>query len=96
MCAICNQFSCPEECPNGGKDFIYRCSHCDEGIYQGEKYFKLMGEFFHKECMEDGFTPLELLSFLGIFPRIAENEELKLTCLLIGKSDINVRSQNEK
>ena len=85
MCSICNQFSCPELCPNHGGKSIYVCSHCKEGIYNGESYYKLGSSYFHKECLLDGYDKEELLSLLGTPVRRASEIEISVYAALLGR-----------
>ncbi|MBQ8146795.1 MAG: hypothetical protein IJ039_08420 [Clostridia bacterium] len=76
MCSICNQFSCPELCPNHRGRSFYTCSHCREGICNGESYYKINGSYFHKECLLDSYDKEELLSLLGAPVRLASELEI--------------------
>ncbi|MBO5287427.1 MAG: hypothetical protein J6B34_04810 [Clostridia bacterium] len=76
MCSICNLTPCTFGCPNYDyeKDIIYKCRMCQGGIYDGESYLSLNGRTYHEDCLYDNMSTRELLSALGIEPRIARSE----------------------
>ena len=42
MCSECKRIICPSSCPNFEPKAKHYCSVCEEGIYDGEEYVKMM------------------------------------------------------
>ena len=64
MCSVCNQFPCPVGCPEKGSQGLYTCAICEDGICNGERYYKVNGEYFHRDCLLDSYDKDELLQLL--------------------------------
>ena len=71
MCSVCNQFPCPAGCPEHKSQGIYTCRACQDGICNGESYYKIGEFYFHRDCLLDSYDKDELLRLLKGTPRIA-------------------------
>ena len=52
-------------------DFAFVCEQCEQGIYNGERYYEIDGKRYHKDCLIDNFSTLELLELIEIRAKIA-------------------------
>ena len=74
MCEYCHSFPRRSGCPAAPEPrTVYKCSHCGEGIAEGEEYITLEDKRYHVECVED-IGVVDVLRLLGI-----ETEEACLT-----------------
>lgn len=65
MCRLCMQTPCHPRCPNATEpEPLYRCNVCDEGIYEGDKYFAVGEKEICVECMQF-MSAEELLELFG-------------------------------
>ena len=78
MCSICNQSTCPILCPNHRENGIYTCRVCEDKICNGESYYKIDNQYYHKDCLFDSYDKEELLLLLGKKPRIAAENSIEL------------------
>lgn len=53
---------------------IYICADCEEGIYEGDTYVEIDGEYYHTECIED-MDIWEVLELINIRAETAERED---------------------
>ena len=74
MCSIRSCFSHAKDIDTP----VYSCSFCDEGICEGERYYKVGVSYFHEECLRDNYCNAELLKLFGATPRVATKEEISL------------------
>lgn len=77
--------SCPEchcyphlaGCPNAPEPRpVYMCKRCRDGIYAGDEYFEIDGDYYHADCIED-MTIYELMDMLGYAYSTAEEPEVE-------------------
>ena len=64
MCSVCNQFICPVDCPEFALPRLYTCAVCQDGICDGERYYKIGSSYFHRKCLLDSYDNEELLRLL--------------------------------
>lgn len=53
MCSICHMTICPAGCPNAVQKPVHVCSGCDRDIFEGERIWRIMGEIFCEDCIDD-------------------------------------------
>ena len=54
MCHICRSSPCDSRCPNApDPPSVFVCSGCGDNIYDGDRYWDIMGEQFCRECIDD-------------------------------------------
>lgn len=71
MCDLCLKSPCASGCPNTMEpDPVETCKRCGFGIYDGEEYAEIDGEFYCESCI-DSMPYSELVTLLGGFWRIA-------------------------
>lgn len=75
MCSIYSGFHELEEC----SEPIYTCACCDEGICEGEEYYRVGNSCFHWECLKDNYCNVELLELFGATPRLATREAIRVS-----------------
>ena len=75
MCSICGSSSCLTGCPNEVRKAVYTCKHCGEDILEYEEYVEIEGEYYHKSCLDDDMSGLEVAELFGCFSRTAENDD---------------------
>ena len=75
MCMECRSSVCSPGCPNAVQRGVYLCGCCGEDIYEGEEYVEAENEYYHKQCLKDDMSGLEVAEIFGCFSRIAEREE---------------------
>ena len=73
VCSICEQPLCPIGCPGYSEKGIYQCGACEDGICDGESYYKIGKTYFHRECLLECYDKDELLTLFGAIPRVATN-----------------------
>ena len=71
MCSVCNQFPCPVDCPEYTLPRLYTCHICEDGICDGERYYKIGAFYFHRKCLIDSSDSDELLRLLAGPARVA-------------------------
>lgn len=69
MCYLCNQVPCPSACPNATSISCDICSECGADICQGEEFYNLNGNKYHKECVSM-LTSTYILKVLKIMPQV--------------------------
>ena len=74
MCSVYSRFPLA----NDADLPVYRCGFCDEGICEGERYYKVGVTYFHEECLRDNYCNAELLKLFGATPRVATRDEISL------------------
>ena len=53
MCEFCRQFPHAAGCPCAPDPrSVYICSECGEMIYEGDWFYRVLGETYCEECME--------------------------------------------
>lgn len=53
MCDVCLRHPCDARCPNAPEPpTVFVCSGCGDSIYDGEKYWDIMGEQWCEECID--------------------------------------------
>lgn len=54
MCDVCLKSPCDPRCPNAqDPPAVHVCSGCGRDILDGDKFYRVMGEPFCEECIED-------------------------------------------
>ena len=54
MCDYCGRFSRHEpRCPLATPEYVYECDLCGGGIYSGETYMDIRGEYVCEKCVEE-------------------------------------------
>ena len=54
MCAICMRYPCDSRCPNAEEpEPLCHCKYCKEGIYEGDEYAEIDGDYYHEDCLSD-------------------------------------------
>ena len=48
-----------------GKE-VYTCDYCDEAIYHGNEYAEINGGYYHKTCLTDEISKMDLLELLEV------------------------------
>ena len=65
MCSICLQTPCSPRCPNASEpEPMHVCKECGYGIYSGDKYADIDGDYYCEYCL-NSMAPETLLSILG-------------------------------
>lgn len=60
MCEICHMDKCPSGCPNADEPIpVKTCGWCENGIYEGDEYYRLDGEDVCTDCMDSCKTTAE-------------------------------------
>jgi hypothetical protein len=72
LCDANHTFPRYVRCPyDEGKPFLFLCQECKQGIYDGDIFYNIDGKFFHKNCIEDNYTPVDILKLVGIKEKTA-------------------------
>ena len=54
MCMECGQYPCHPRCPNAPEPaVVYKCTHCNGAIREGEDFVEYDGTYYHEECYAD-------------------------------------------
>ena len=48
-----------------GKE-VYTCEYCYEAIYHGNEYAEINGGYYHKTCLTDEISKMDLLELLEV------------------------------
>lgn len=56
---------------NGGSN---TCHLCGEDIYEGDIFYSINGQRYHKSCLTEAYTKEELLSLMGVKKQHAVKE----------------------
>ena len=87
MCSICNDSPCAFGCPNYRQEGRYICADCQDGISNGESYYKIGTSYFHRECLLDSHDKEEILLLFGAKACVVSNG-----LAVIGVGEINEKS----
>lgn len=72
MCSICGHNPCLPGCPNAPEPkAVHRCSECGDGIYEGDRYLEVGGDFYCEYCLDD-MSKETLLDICGYEMKTAE------------------------
>ena len=58
-----------------GKE-VYTCDYCDEAIYHGNEYAEINGGYYHKTCLTDEISKMDLLELLEVRFEEADYEDV--------------------
>lgn len=54
MCSVCLTNPCHPRCPNAPEPIPeYICTECEEGIYEGDEFFKIGKKTICKYCLDE-------------------------------------------
>ena len=66
MCMECRQNHCDCRCPNAEPEkSIHKCKDCGFGIYKGDEFVEIEGNYYHLDCIGD----MEIDELLKLFDK---------------------------
>ncbi len=75
MCEICRHSPCHSQCPNYEPRAFYICDICGDPIVAEDEFVEIDDKYYHIDCLNDNYTPSEILEMLGISTRIAMEDD---------------------